>query len=357
MSEFVQIHYLMNYPPGNPNRDDLGRPKTVNVGGVERQRISSQCLKRTWRMSEAFEEMAQGIRTKDVVGSVEAQLIDKKVEAEKAAEIAENIGAAVGSQPVKDSSEKGAVLTFLTAHEVNRIQELVEKVANGEELTDEDLASIPSKERNGKKWGELRAVSPDVALFGRMVAKEPALGIDAALQVAHAFTVHKAGLEVDYWTGVSDEDPWFDAAQSISEAGAGAGMIDTFTFGGGIFYGYVCVNRSQLEGNLGGDGKAATETMRAILKAMATTTPTGKKTQFATNSRAEYVLIEKGTAQPRHLVGAFHRPLGAGATPKEAADRLLEHKKALDDGYGEKWDEQDFLAGERGSLDDLSKFL
>ena len=46
MSSFLQLHYLTVYPLSNPNRDDLGRPKTAIYGGAPRLRISSQALKR-----------------------------------------------------------------------------------------------------------------------------------------------------------------------------------------------------------------------------------------------------------------------------------------------------------------------
>ena len=54
MSDFLQAHILTAYPPSNPNRDDLGRPKTAVIGGRQRQRISSQALKRALRTSTAF---------------------------------------------------------------------------------------------------------------------------------------------------------------------------------------------------------------------------------------------------------------------------------------------------------------
>ena len=56
MSQFIQLHALVSYPPSNLNRDDLGRPKTAIMGGVNRLRISSQSLKRAWRTSDLFEE-------------------------------------------------------------------------------------------------------------------------------------------------------------------------------------------------------------------------------------------------------------------------------------------------------------
>ena len=54
MSKFIQLHLLTAYPPANLNRDDLGRPKTAIMGGVERLRVSSQSLKRSWRVVSAF---------------------------------------------------------------------------------------------------------------------------------------------------------------------------------------------------------------------------------------------------------------------------------------------------------------
>ena len=46
-----EIHMLKNYPPTNLNRDDSGAPKSCQFGGTNRGRISSQCLKRSWRTS------------------------------------------------------------------------------------------------------------------------------------------------------------------------------------------------------------------------------------------------------------------------------------------------------------------
>ncbi|MCE1685662.1 type I-E CRISPR-associated protein Cas7/Cse4/CasC, partial [Enterobacter hormaechei] len=60
MSQFIQLHLLTSYPPANLNRDDLGRPKTAQMGGFERLRISSQSLKRHWRISDLFQDALAG---------------------------------------------------------------------------------------------------------------------------------------------------------------------------------------------------------------------------------------------------------------------------------------------------------
>src|SRR5881394_1707457 len=74
MSTFIEMHALRSFPPSNLNRDDLGTPKTAVFGGARRLRISSQCLKRTWRMSEHFRgpfaEDQLGIRTDRLPGEV-----------------------------------------------------------------------------------------------------------------------------------------------------------------------------------------------------------------------------------------------------------------------------------------------
>ena len=49
---FVQIHTLASYPAVLLNRDDAGLAKRLPYGGVSRIRVSSQCLKRHWRMAE-----------------------------------------------------------------------------------------------------------------------------------------------------------------------------------------------------------------------------------------------------------------------------------------------------------------
>lgn len=52
-----EIHMLKNYPSTNLNRDDTGTPKTCVFGGVARGRISSQCLKHSWRTFPVFKEL------------------------------------------------------------------------------------------------------------------------------------------------------------------------------------------------------------------------------------------------------------------------------------------------------------
>lgn len=56
----IEIHLLQNHSPGNPNRDDVGAPKSAYFGGRLRSRISSQCLKRSIRLFPDFQAALQG---------------------------------------------------------------------------------------------------------------------------------------------------------------------------------------------------------------------------------------------------------------------------------------------------------
>ena len=107
MSEFIQLHLLTSYPPANLNRDDLGRPKTALMGGTERLRISSQSLKRHWRVSELFQEALAGhlgTRTKRFGLEIHQQLLDAGVAEKQAREWAASIAGVFGKGK-KDSLE------------------------------------------------------------------------------------------------------------------------------------------------------------------------------------------------------------------------------------------------------------
>lgn len=64
-----------------------------------------------------------------------------------------------------------------------------------------------------------------------MVTSDPDANTDAAIHVAHAFTVHREQAETDYFTVVDD-----------LETGTGAGGIFDTEIDAGLFYLYVVVD-------------------------------------------------------------------------------------------------------------------
>ena len=97
----IEIHAIQNHSPANLNRDDLGAPKTCYFGGVLRSRISSQCLKRSIRMSEEFKQLLGGIRTRRL-----AELIADKVNGKDVKKRAEKILDICGFKPKKAKQQE-----------------------------------------------------------------------------------------------------------------------------------------------------------------------------------------------------------------------------------------------------------
>ena len=322
MSRFLQLHLLSFFPPANLNRDDTGRPKTAVVGGATRLRLSSQALKRAWRISDAFAAALTGHigeRTQRLGEAITSHLAGRVPEA-RAVEIARTIVPVFGK--LKSEKDKNPTrteqLAFIAPGERAAALALADRMASGEKVTvkPEDVLTRSD-------------TAADIALFGRMLADNPDFNRDAACQVAHAITTHRVAVEDDYYTAVDDlKRPSEDA---------GAGFVGEAAFGSGVFYLYLCVNRDLLLRNLGGDADLAATALGALAEAAATTAPRGKQNSYAAHGRAHYVLAERGPQQPRTLAGAFAKPVPARGEGDVVADSIatLERFRAdLDRAYG-----------------------
>lgn len=320
MSRFLQLHLLTFYPPANLNRDDTGRPKTAQVGGVPRLRVSSQALKRAWRSSDAMRQALaghMGMRTQRFGTLLHEHLLARGVAEDKA------LAAVLKLLPVfgAPETEKGRdqrytkQLAFISPEEVATAYTLAEQIAGGEktEVKAEDLLRRTD-------------TAADIAMFGRMLADAPDFNREAAVQVAHAITTHKAMVEDDFYTAVDDlKKPAEDA---------GAGFVGEQGFGSGVFYLYACIDLALLCRNLGGDATLAGAACAALVEAAATVAPSGKQNSFAARARAEYVLAERGDAQPRTLAGAFAKPISGEDLMSVSIQQLKKFRDKIDACYG-----------------------
>jgi CRISPR system Cascade subunit CasC len=351
MSDFLQLHLLVAYPPSNPNRDDLGRPKTAVVGGRMRQRMSSQAIKRAVRTSEAFSAALaghKGERTQRLGETIYVHLTGNGIAEEKARTVARDVAAAFGK--LEEKKEKGNAepvtirqLAFISPDERRAALELAEKTAAGAPLPKEkELAKTLLRKADG---------AVDIAMFGRMLADNPDFNREAAVQVAHAFTVNAVDIEDDYYTAVDD--------LKKPEEDAGAGFVGEAGFGSGVYYLYVCVDRELLMKNLGGDRKLAARGLDALVKALATSSPGGKRNSFANHVRPHFVLAERGDKQPRSLASAFVEPVRDGDQDEASVRRLHRQRKAFADAYGADWSADKFLHvgnPEGATLDEIARF-
>lgn len=320
MTRFIQLHVLTSYPPSNLNRDDSGRPKSATVGGVPRLRVSSQSLKRAWRTSDAFKAALDGhigTRTKSLGIGIYEQLIQAGVAQKMARESARQIAGQFGK--IKDEKKT-------EGNEDLQIEQLAH-FSPAERTAVDALVKTLSAEKRGPTDSELKLLrkdhaAVDIGLFGRMLAASPAYNIEAATQVAHAFTVHAAKVEDDYFTAVDE----------LSDRGAG--HVDHAGFGAGVFYLYVCINRELLDANLQGNSELRKQAIEALIHAIAKVSPTGKQNSFASRAYASLLLAEVGDEQPRSLATAFVQPVKDGNTISDAVKALARKRAGMEAMYG-----------------------
>lgn len=348
MSRFIQLHLLTSYPPANLNRDDTGRPKTALVGEALRLRISSQSLKRAWRTSDMFQDALAGhigTRTKRMGAEIFATLREHGIAENTAKEWARAIAGQFGKIKSEENTEHNKDLEIeQLAHFGPEEREAVMALARA----CAERRSRPSEEELNLLRKPERAA--DIAMFGRMLADKPIYNVEAAVQVAHAFTVHKAAVEDDYFSAVDDLND------------VGAGHIDERGYGAGVFYLYLCINRELLQENLGGDAVLARRALEALIHAVTKVAPTGMQNSFASRAYASFVLAEAGDQQPRSLAQAFLKPMHAREDLSliDAAVTALDRRCAnFDKVYGDCADHRyrfNVETGE-GSLQELTDFI
>jgi len=342
---FIQLHLLTFYGPANLNRDDTGRPKTAIVGGTERLRVSSQSLKRAVRTSDVFREELQGHvaeRTQRLGEEIERHLLDKQTAPDTARSAARDVAGHFGKIKGEkdDNPTRIEQLAFISPDERAHAIALAERIAAGEKP---DL----------KKEGLLRKAdgAADVAMFGRMLADNPDFNRDASVQVAHAFSTHTAFVESDFYTAVDDlKQPDEDA---------GASFLGNTGFGSAVFYLYVCINRPLLIENLEGNEGLGRDAITALTRALATVSPSGKQASFASRSRADFILAERGADQPRNLAGAFVSPVTGNDLLTASRNSLVEYRDKLTKAYDDNNPApmiMDVRAGQ-GSLADIVSFV
>ena len=330
MSTYIDIHIIQNLPPSCVNRDDSGSPKSAVYGGVRRLRVSSQSWKRAARLyfNNLLDADDVGVRTKRVVEVLASTIAKDAPElVENAAALAEGVfkAAKIKLSPPrgkKDGPQESGYLLFLSTSQIARLADLAIASAHSGETLDAKAVKKIFKEEH----------AVDIALFGRMVADDTDLNVDAACQVAHAISTHAAENEYDFFTAVDDEK------NRSEEEDAGAGMMGTVEFSSATMYRYATVNLDMLVENLG-DGDAALRALEVFIKGFCLSMPTGKQNTFANRTLPEAVVVSVRDDQPVSLVGAFEKPIRTNEADgylARSAEALAEHARAIEDSYGLK---------------------
>ncbi len=373
--KFLQIHTLHSYPAALLNRDDSGLAKRMPYGGAVRTRISSQCLKRHWRVAE--DEFAlhnvpnaeEAVRSRDVVTRRVIGPLRNGSDANKEVLDAVEVAFQKGVYGDKGTNRSDRQPLLLGVPEVEFLRGEAQAVCadhpNDAEAAGAAAAELFKGQRSNFRAFRETASLPgglEGALFGRMVTSDPAANIDAAIHVAHAFTVHPEESESDYFSVVDDLQG--------DEDDPGAAHIGDMELTAGLFYGYVVVDLPGLVSNLEGcdaqewdnaDKSLAGKVIEHLVHLIATVSPGAKLGSTAPYSYAELMLIEAGTRQPRSLANAFRCP--SPAQTADAAAALAGYLIQLDNAYGVREARRvmsvadcDIPTADRLCLDDLASW-
>lgn len=348
----LELHIIQSVPVACLNRDDLNSPKTAVFGGVQRARVSSQSWKR------AIREMAE--KELDHSGQFKGQrsrLFVEKISSElkklaEADDTANALSLCAGHYLAKlDPKHEGKVKTLvflspleyvifaklLCSLEDDEKQKLVdaiaavdrEKLANDEDGDEEVNAEEPVKKTKGEKnlsakqftkivskilkspvekafkrenmkTESLPKDAADIALFGRMVANDHSLTVEAASMFSHALSTHKVDNEIDFFAAVDDLQP---------QEESGAGMTGTLEFNSATYYRFAALNLDMLADteHLGSMTREERQSVvRTFTDATIKAIPSARKNTMNSNTIPAYVLgVVRENGHPIQLVNAF----------------------------------------------------
>ena len=290
----LELHIIQSVPVACLNRDDLNSPKTAVFGGVQRARVSSQSWKRAIR--EMAKDLAPGQFKGERTRLLHAPLVEEMktagltdVEADEGAK--KIVEALVKIDTESKEKVKSKTLYFMSPLEL------------------ETLAKAYAETKDAKK--ALKAVdakslkdAADISIFGRMVASDHSLTVEAASMFSHALSTHKVDNEIDFFSAVDDLQPKGDS---------GAGMTSTLEFNSATYYRFAALNLDMLA-DVDHLGSMSREERQGVVKTFIEATiaaiPGARKNTMNGNTRPVYVLgVVREQGHPIQLVNAFESPI------------------------------------------------
>ena len=181
LPRFIQIHTLHTYPAALLNRDDAGLAKRLPLGNAVRTRISSQCLKRHWRVTDdqfalSKLDVPMAIRSRGTLELISQRIQKNGISAALAQAAAEALrDAGLLDKGGKDKKGEDALKTGQAVllglpeidYLVSRCTELAQSSPDEKTLKANIISALKDEKKNIEaiKHGS----GLESALFGRMV--------------------------------------------------------------------------------------------------------------------------------------------------------------------------------------------
>lgn len=343
---FLQIHTLSSYPASLLNRDDAGLAKRIPFGDATRLRVSSQCLKRHWReaLTQQVPDVPDGLRTRSFFTRA---VLPRAIEAGLPEETAKSMIKALADAVIKGGVDETGDMSQPVLLGLREAEYFVKMMVSAGQESD-PVKALQERLQSKDEQQNLAAMSKSAAgltaaLFGRMVTSDLLARVDAPVHVAHAFTVHAANTEMDYFTVVDDLS---------REEETGTAHLNQSELGAGVYYGYVVVDVPLLVSNLTAcetkdwrsqDPVTPRRVLEALVWAILRQSPGAKLGSTAPYAWADFLLLETGAAQPRSLANAFLKAIRpVDDVRAQAVCRLAAYLRGIDEMYGKS--EQRFLS-------------
>lgn len=319
MKSIIEFHIIQSFPVSCLNRDDVGSPKTVSIGGVPRIRVSSQCWKRAVRTKLHDLGITLGIRTKKV----------SKVLAEKLLEKTNTKQESLASEVAKTLTND--TVLYLSNSEYDKVVEC---------LVENKLDAKGSEKQIKSALKNLRATvydGLDIALFGRMVAMATEMNVEAACSFNHAFSTHRATPELDFFSSLDD-------LQDKDEVGGA--YLGVNEFSSATFYRYVSIDVQQLIDTLGLDKKEDIDyAISNFVKALYLAVPSARQKTMAASCAWDFCRCYIRNGQP--LRCAFDSPV----KPEKGGGYIKPSIKAMIDDLDSKESRCGSLFGKKLCVD------
>lgn len=330
MTTYIELHALQNIAPSNLNRDDNGAPKTAVYGGATRHRVSSQSWKKAIRehFNENYAQGNRGFRTKNVGQLIANQVADNLrdedlhdeektlqhvVDAMKKLKI-------IGSSKATTEDITADALMLISQAQVEAIAEVIaEAIRNEIPADDKEYVKALKASLKGRN-------SLDLALFGRMVASNTDLNVEASCQFAHAISTHEVSTEFDFFTAVDD----FSQVEHD-----GSAMMGDIGFTSSTLYRFASTNVTDLLENFHEDVDVVVDAIANFIVSFTKSMPSGMQNTFATHTLPEVMIVSIHSEQPYSYVGAFETPIRSDEGFALASTRkLVSYAEGIDEAYG-----------------------
>lgn len=339
----INIEILQNIPYANINRDDSGLPKTANIGGVSRGRISSQAMKRAARFYNNTTQIPKDYYRTKLLYS----LIDKDLNQQEKDIFDTYVFPALKDNIIGNSEQKKGTkeqrlktLALILNEEIEGIKNVVKNFdTTYSDYIGKTLNNAAQKRFVNAYTEELLNVfrnssKKDISLWGRFFADNVENTFEGAASVAHAFTTHPINIENDFFAAMDD-------GQSFFKDNAGAGHPGNTFYSSGLFYKYATIRLDELFENLITKGKLKVteyddeseidkigrdfvDVVRMFFESFIMTLPTGYDHATAPNTLPDFIRI---TITPNSVnnANAFTKPIEKNNNYLELSYNRLEN--------------------------------